>query len=238
MSKDTRWRLDKLLSHVLPTTRTSAQRLVRAGRVTVDDVEAEDASAHVDPTRQIVKVDDEPVGSPDPLVLVMHKPPGVISATEDEHDRTVLDLVPERLRRRNLAPVGRLDKDTTGILLLTDDGALSHALTHPRRHVPKVYEVSYSGELAADAVARTAAGLRLDEATECLPAELELAAPGRARLTLREGKHHQVKRMIAVLGGEVTALHRSQIGPLALPPELAPGEVRELTGQERALLGR
>ncbi|MFO0748753.1 MAG: pseudouridine synthase [Myxococcota bacterium] len=235
MSKDTRWRLDKLLSHVLPTTRSSAQRLVRAGRVRIDETPAEDPATHVEPARQTVYVDDAPIAPPGPIILVMHKPAGVVSSTDDARDQTVIDLVPHALRRRTLAPVGRLDKDTTGLLLLTDDGPFAHVMTHPRRHVPKVYQVSYSGELTPDAVERVAAGLSLGDES-CLPAELALTGPGAARLVLHEGKHHQVKRMISVLGGLVTALHRTRIGGLELPPDLAPGDVRLITEAELAQL--
>jgi len=227
-------RLDKILSHALGVPRREAHAMARAGRVLVDGALVTDPGARVDAARQRIEADGRHVPPPGPTLLLLHKPAGVVSATEDDVDRTVLDLVPVDLRRRGLAPVGRLDKDTTGLLLLSDDGELIHALTHPRRHVDKVYEVTFEGALAADAEARVAAGLQLGDGTTCLPARLELAGPGRARMTLHEGKHHQVKRMIAVLGGVVTALHRVAFGPLALPDDLAPGALRPASEDERA----
>jgi len=232
----TLWRIDKLLARVLPTTRSAAQKLTRSGRVTVDGELERDASRHVDPRRQVVLVDDHPIPSADPLLLMMHKPAGVVSATEDALEKTVLDLVPRALQRRDLAPIGRLDKDATGLLLLGEDGQLAHALTHPRRHVAKVYAVTFSGRLADDALTQVSVGLRLADGTTYLPAELVMIDDTHAELTLREGKYHQVKRMIAALGGVVTALHRTRFGPLVLPAELLPGEVRELSADERDLI--
>lgn len=231
-----RWRLDKLLSRVLPTTRNVAHKLIRSGRVTVDGVEERDSARIVDPRVQVVLVDGGGIASPDPLVLIMHKPAGVVSATEDDVEKTVLDLVPRAWQRKGLAPIGRLDKDTTGLLLLSDDGQLAHALTHPRRHVEKVYAMSYDGTLAPDAAARAAAGITLADGTTCLPATLVIEDAARATMTLREGKYHQVKRMMAALGGVVTGLHRVRFGPLELPVDLAPGDVRELTAEERRSL--
>lgn len=229
-------RIDKILSHALGVPRREAHAMVRHGEVTLDGEVVTDPGLRVDPMRRIITVEGRVVPPPGPTVLLMHKPAGVISATEDEHDRTVLDLVPADLRRRGLAPVGRLDKDTTGLLVLSDDGALAHALTHPRRHVDKAYRVTFEGALPADAAERVARGLVLADGTTCLPATLEPIDDASARLVLHEGKHHQVKRMIARLGAIVTALHRERFGPLALPPDLAPGAVRRATADERAAL--
>ncbi|MCC6623640.1 MAG: 16S rRNA pseudouridine(516) synthase [Deltaproteobacteria bacterium] len=229
-------RIDKILSHALAIPRRVAHALVRHGEVTVDGEVVTDPGQRVDPRRQVVVVDGRVVPAPGPTVLLMHKPAGVITATEDEHDRTVLDLVPADLRRRALAPVGRLDKDTTGLIVLTDDGALSHALTHPRRHVDKTYRVTFEGALPPDAAARVSAGLPLADGTTCLPASLDPVDASTARLTIHEGKHHQVKRMMAALGVVVTALHRERFGPLALPADLAPGAVRLASADEREAL--
>lgn len=229
-------RLDRFLAHALDISRTDAQKLVRRERVTVDGEPVRDPSMHVTGG---VALDGEPVIAFGRVVLMMHKPAGLLSATRDPSDRTILDLVPRELRPRDLAPVGRLDKDTTGLILLTNDGQLNHRLTHPRRHVPRTYRVHYEGALAEDAMARVAAGLRLEDQTELLPAELTLIGPGECRLVLHQGVYHQVKRMIAVLGGVVTALHREGFGPLVLDPEaLAPGAVRSLSGDELEALER
>ena len=148
-----------------------------------------------------------------------------------------LDLLSERLRRRGLRIAGRLDRATSGLLILTSDGALVHRLTHPARKLPKRYRIELDGELAADAVRRCAEGLLLPgEERETRPAELQLDGPGRATLVLREGRTHQVRRMMRALGAEVVGLHRDRIGDLDLPEDLGPGELRPLEPEERALL--
>ena len=147
----------------------------------------------------------------------------------------MLELFPEKLRR-GLFAVGRLDKDTEGLLLVTDDGALSHALMSPTRHVSKVYEAEIDGELVPDAAERFASGLTLRDGTECRPATLEQLPDGRVRVTLHEGKYHQVKRMIAACGATVTYLKRVQLGNVRLDERLAPGEFRELAAEELASL--
>ena len=159
----------------------------------------------------------------------------IITASRDERHDTVLELFPEKLRRGPFA-VGRLDKDTEGLLLVTDDGALSHALMSPTRHVSKVYEAEIDGELVPDAAERFASGLTLRDGTECRPATLERLPDGRVRVTLHEGKYHQVKRMIAACGATVTYLKRVQLGNVRLDESLAPGEFRELAAEELASL--
>jgi len=215
-------------------TRKEASALLRRRRVTVDGAVVTKAATHVDPERQTVRVGDAVIAYTARRVLMMNKPPGVVSATRDAVETTVLDLVPPDLRR-DLVPIGRLDKDTTGLLLLTDDGDLVHALTHPKRGVEKVYEADFEGELEG-APERFAEGVLLSDGTRCRPAGLVLLGAGRARVTVHEGRYHQVKRMIAACGGHVTALRRVAIGPLALDPGLAEGSVRLLTDDELALL--
>ena len=166
---------------------------------------------------------------------MLNKPAGVITATEDAHHETVMDLLPERFARMQVAPVGRLDKDTTGLLLLTNDGALAHRLLSPKRHVEKIYDVCYEETLVPDAVARCAAGIDLGDFTSA-PAALALLEEGHCRLTLREGKFHQVKRMLHALGGVVVALERVAFGGLALDAALAAGQWRLLSEDEVAQL--
>ena len=170
---------------------------------------------------------------------MLHKPAGLLSATEDRRQKTVLDLLPEHLRRRGLFPVGRLDKDTEGLLLLTDDGPLGHALLSPKNHVDKVYYAKVEGRLDRTDAEALAAGMVLGDGLHCLPAELEPLGDGsQCHVTLREGKYHQVKRMLAARGKPVVYLKRLSMGPIALDPALAPGEWRPLTGEEKALLRR
>ena len=168
--------------------------------------------------------------------VMLHKPAGVLSATEDTRQQTVLDLLPPELRRRSLSPVGRLDKDTEGLLLLTNDGALAHRLLAPRSHVDKVYYARVEGALEPADAAAFAAGMTLGDGLECLPAGLEILSPWECLVTLREGKFHQVKRMLAARGKPVTYLKRLSMGPLRLDPELAPGAFRMLTAEEKKAL--
>ncbi len=227
-------RLDKILS-AAGYGRREAKALIAQGRVTVDGVTVTAPEGKF-PSEAAVAVDG--AGLERGFVyLMMNKPSGVVSATEDARERTVLDLLDEPLRRRGLFPVGRLDKDTTGLLFLTDDGELAHALTSPRRHAEKVYEVTVSGVLTEADRAALAAGLTLGDGLVCLPAKLELTARSdMGLLTLREGKYHQVKRMMACLGKPVTALKRVAMGGVALDETLKPGQWRALTSEERSIL--
>jgi len=227
-------RLDRYLSQGTGIPRREVGPLVRRGRVMVQGELATVADQQVMPS-DVVLLDGKLVRAPGHLVLMLHKPAGYVSTTEDK-GKTVMELVPEALRHRDLAPIGRLDKDTTGLLLLTTDGALSHALTSPRRHVDKSYLAVLESELAADAETRFAEGIPLADGSLCRPAGLERLEPLRVRITLREGKFHQVKRMVAACGSSVVSLHRERIGPLWLDPELAEGEVRALSPDEIAAL--
>jgi 16S rRNA pseudouridine516 synthase len=164
---------------------------------------------------------------------MLHKPDGVVSSTDAPRDETVLSLLPKELRRIGLFPVGRLDKDTEGLLLLTNDGQLAHRLLAPGKHVDKVYYTEVDGALAPSDCEAFRQGITLGDGTECLPAELELLEePNQALVTLREGKYHQVKRMLASRGKPVTYLKRLSMGPLELDETLLPGEYRRLTGEE------
>ena len=233
-----RMRLDKLLAHLNCGSRKEVQAMIRAGRVQVDGVTERDPAAKVDADTAQIVLDGQAQHYQAQRYYMLNKPAGVITASRDERHDTVLELFPEEMRR-GLFAVGRLDKDTEGLLLITDDGALSHALMSPARHVDKVYEAEVEGELVPDAAARFAAGLELKDGTVCRPAQLE-AAPDLGenwvRVTLREGKYHQVKRMIAAVGGVVVRLRRVELGGLTLDPALAPGAFRVLTAQELTLL--
>ncbi|HYC79295.1 MAG TPA: pseudouridine synthase [Planctomycetota bacterium] len=235
-------RLDAFLAHAGVGSRSDVKRLIRGGRVTLDGVECRDAGEAV--RGRAVAVDGEPVAeAPRGVVLAMHKPIGVSSSHDPMEAPLVFDLVPEAYRAVPLECVGRLDRETSGLLLLTDDGALNHRLTSPKRHVIKRYRATFVGPLAADAVARFAAGMTLkDDDRPTLPATLTVdaapagTAPGRATVLLREGRYHQVRRMFAACGARVIDLHRDRIGGLDLPPDLAPGAMRPLSEDERARL--
>ena len=225
-------RLDKAVA-LTGLTRSEARRAIAAGRVQVDGQVARDAGMPVDPAR--VRLDGaEPVPSGEAYIMV-HKPAGVLTATEDRRLPTVVDLLPEPLRRRGLGPVGRLDRDVTGLVLLTTDGQLAHRLISPRRKAEKQYRAVCEGRLSETDVAAFADGLALSDFT-AKPAQLVILQAGEERsvadVILTEGKFHQVKRMFAAVGHPLVSLSRLRIGTLALDPELAPGEWRELRGDE------
>lgn len=229
-------RLDKLLANTGRWSRKEARELVKRGRVTVDGTVAR-AFDEKYPPEAVIEVDGERLVHSRGTYLMLHKPAGVLSATEDKRQKTVLDLLPPHLQRLGLFPVGRLDKDTEGLLLLTDDGPLAHELLSPKKHVDKVYFVRVEGRLDADDTAAFAAGMVLGDGLVCQSAGLEiLAEPDTALVTLREGKFHQIKRMLAHRGKPVRYLKRLSMGGLTLDPALAPGEWRHLEEEEIDLL--
>ncbi|MGN1007711.1 MAG: pseudouridine synthase [Butyricicoccus sp.] len=232
-------RLDKALSSLGCGSRKEVGAMIRAGRAAVNGQIVRDPSVKVTPAEDQLTLAGEPVRWRIGRYYMLNKPPGLVSARVDNLHETVLSLFPEK-ERPALFPVGRLDKDTEGLLLLTDDGAFAHALTAPRRHVDKVYAALVEGRLELSAPKRFAEGLMLADGTLCKPAVLEVLGQQdgmtRVEVTLREGKHHQVKRMIAAVGGHVAHLKRLSIGPLRLDDSLAPGAYRELTEEEVAML--
>jgi len=235
-SKMADMRLDKLLSHLNCGSRKETQAMIKAGRVTVNSIPIRDPAWKVSPETATITLDAQTITYQAQRYFMLHKPPGVITATRDERRQTVLDLFPNA-ERRGLFAVGRLDRDTEGLLLLTDDGAFSHALASPKHHVKKIYEALVEGELLPQAAERFQAGLILKDGVECRPAELEPMEESQwFRITLYEGKYHQVKRMLAAVGGKVVRLRRVQIGELRLDPALQPGQFRPLTEQELMIL--
>ena len=231
-------RLDKVLAGTGRWSRREVKDLVRQGRVRIDGVTARTAEEKLDPDAAAISVDGQPVETERFTYVMLHKPAGVLSATEDSRQSTVLDLLPPELRKRGLSPVGRLDKDTEGLLLLTNDGALAHRLLSPKSHVDKVYYARVEGTLEPADTAAFAAGMTLGVGLCCLPAGLEILSPGEALVTLREGKFHQVKRMFAAVEREVLTLHRETFGSLALDEALPCGQWRELTEAEASALYR
>lgn len=230
-------RLDKLLAGTGRWSRREVKELVRRGQVRVDGVIAAAAEQKIDPSAAVT-VAGETVALGGCTYLLLHKPAGVLTATEDRRQPTVLELLPAEYRRRGIAPVGRLDKDTTGLLLLTDDGELAHRLLSPKYHVDKRYLAQVDGALGQADVEAFAGGITLADGTECLPAGLELLSEHRCIVTLRQGKFHQVKRMLASRGAPVVTLHRLSMGALTLPETLLPGQWRPLTETEVNTLRR
>lgn len=231
-------RLDKLLAATGRWSRREVKGLVKAGRVLVDGVPAAAPEQKLDPDRSRVLVDGEEAVFREFTYVMLNKPAGVLSATEDARQETVLDLLPPELRRRGLFPVGRLDKDSEGLLLLTNDGDLAHRLLSPKYHVDKVYYIRTDAPLTEEDRAAFAGGVLLADGTECLPAGLEPLGDGRdALVTLHEGKFHQIKRMIASRGAAVCRLKRLSMGTLVLDEGLRPGGFRLLNEEEVMKIG-
>lgn len=231
-------RLDKILSATGKWSRREVKLLVKQGRILVDGRPAAAPEQKVDPAAMEITVDGADIGYRRFTYLMLHKPAGVLSAVEDKRQQTVLDLLPQELQRQGLSPVGRLDKDTEGLLLLTNDGDLTHRLLSPRYHVDKVYYARVDGRLEPSDRQAFAAGMTLGDGLECMPAGLEILGPDEALVTLQEGKFHQVKRMLAARGKPVLYLKRLSMGDLQLDEGLQPGEFRHLTAEEVALLQR
>lgn len=228
-------RLDKYLSERTGMTRSESRKAITKGRVAVNGAVCRKADTQVAEAPAIA-LDGMPLaGAYQKYVYIMlHKPEGVVSASRDKRDTTVVDLVAGRYPRRELFPAGRLDKTSTGFVLLTDDGALAHDLLAPARHVEKQYRVTLDTPLTDAMRAGFAAGVTLADGQTLAPAEVEPAGkdPCVVRVTLRQGVYHQIKRMFGVYGAGVNALHRESIGGVPLDPDLAPGQWRELTAQE------
>lgn len=231
-------RLDKLLAGTGKWSRREVKALVRQGLVRVDGRLAASAEDKCDPAAAVVTVAGETVALHRFTYVLLHKPAGLLTATEDRKQPTVLDLLPPELRRIGLAPVGRLDKDTEGLLLLTNDGELAHRLLSPKYHVEKRYLARVDGELSAADAEAFARGMTLGDGLECLPAGLEVLPDRVCIVTLREGKFHQVKRMLAARGAPVLYLKRLSMGPLTLDDSLAAGAYRLLRAEEISALYR
>lgn len=220
-------RLDKFLSDCGAGTRSQVKLLLKAGRVTVDGIPVRDGSLKVGPDANIC-LDGEPMGKTGRLVVMLNKPAGYITATVDPVDKTVMELLPPELRNKDLKPVGRLDKETEGLLLFINDGDLLHRLISPKKEVPKVYYARHEGTATQEDVKAFQEGLTLRDGTVCRSATLEPLGPGESLVTVCEGKYHQVRRMLASRGMPVTYLERRQEGALTLG-ELPRGDVVILT---------
>lgn len=223
-------RLDKFLCDSGAGTRSQVKGLLKAGRVTVNGATETDGSRKLDPQTAEVILDGKTLCGRQRAVVMMNKPEGYVTATEDR-GATVMDLLPEEMTHLDLKPVGRLDKATEGLLLFTNDGDLLHRLISPKKEVPKVYYARHEGTAGAEDVAAFAQGLTLRDGTKCLPARLEPLGAGESRITLREGKYHQVRRMMASRGMTVTYLERVREGELTLE-NLGRGKCRFLTEEE------
>lgn len=225
-------RLDKIISSQLNLSRSIARGDIRKGKVRVDGVTVKDPSASFDPNLACVEYCGQAVEFKEHIYLVMNKPKGVLCATQDKRKTTVVELVPEKLRRSGIFPVGRLDRDTTGLLLLTDDGDFAHRVISPKSDIPKKYEVELDAPISSEAVEKFQNGIQLADGTQCKPAQLTIIEQNKVLVVISEGKYHQIKRMFGTIGLGVNELCRISIGGLALPLNLSQGECRELTKSE------
>ena len=228
-------RLDKFLCDSGVGTRSQVKVILKAGRVTVDGKVERDNGRKIDPQVNVIALDGETLGGKRRIVLMLNKPAGFVTATEDAAERTVMELLPTQYRHFDLKPVGRLDKATEGLLLFTNDGDLLHRLISPKKEVPKIYYARHEGTATAEDVEAFAAGLTLRDGTVCLPAKLDPLGAGESLITVCEGKYHQVRRMMASRNMTVLYLERRCEGPLELG-DLPRGQVRELPDSEIAIL--
>ena len=224
-------RLDKFLTNAGVATRSQVKVILKSGRVRVDGIAVKDGSVKIDPDKQTVTLDGEIIGGRRRMVVMLNKPEGFVTSTEDPRDKTVMELLPKEYAGQDLKPVGRLDKATEGLLLFTNDGDLLHRLISPKKEVPKTYYAKHEGTAGAADVEAFAAGLTLRDGTVCLPAKLEPLGPGESLITVCEGKYHQVRRMMASRQMTVLYLERRQEGNLTLG-DLSRGQVRELSEAE------
>ena len=225
-------RLDKFLSSQTALSRKEAQKAIKEKRVLLNGAVVRAVDTKVDTQADTVSLDGQPLTYQQYVYYMMDKPEGVVSATKDREERTVLELLPPELRRDGLFPAGRLDKDTTGLLLITDDGDFAHRMLSPKKHVHKRYEATLDREPDSGIVSAFEAGVVLGDGTVCKSGQAELFGGRRVAVEISEGKYHQVKRMFASLGYHVEALRRVAIGGLALDAQSKPGDMRVLTAEE------
>ncbi|KRL84289.1 pseudouridine synthase [Ligilactobacillus apodemi] len=232
-------RLDKYLATVGVGTRSAVKKILKQKQVTVDEITVTDGKLQIDPNTAKVKVGEQVLNYQANYYYMLNKPKGVVSATKDQQ-KTVLDLLGKKERSQKLFPVGRLDKDTTGLLLLTNDGALSHELLAPKKHVAKVYRAQIAGGVSQETCSAFAKGISLKNGEQTKPAQLRILAvdlktqKSEVEITISEGKYHQIKRMFGAVGMRVLELKRLQMGSLKLDQNLALGKFRPLTENELA----
>lgn len=227
-------RIDKLLAGAGTLSRKEVKALVRAKRIALNGKTVTDAGQKADIACDMICVDGKPIVLKKHIYIMLHKPAGVVSASDSDREKTVVDFVPDSLRRGGLFPAGRLDKDTTGFVLITDDGDFAHRILSPKNHIEKTYLVTLESPLTDADVAVLERGILLRDGTQFLPASVEIISQDKmqAQIKICEGKYHQIKRMFSAVGNRVTALHRTHMGALALDTSLAAGTCRELTTSE------
>lgn len=229
-------RIDKILSSALKISRTDVKKLIKKQNVSVNGKHITDPNTKIDPSEDSINLNGQPVIYQEHVYIMMNKPKGVISASEDKSVPTVVDLVPEKLKKAGLFPAGRLDADTTGFVLITDDGDFAHRILSPKKHVEKTYIALLEKEISDSDIERFKNGIELRDGTLCLESKLERLSDRYVSVVIHEGKYHQIKRMFAALGNRVIELHRVSIGSLSLDENLKEGECREITNDELKLI--
>ncbi len=233
-------RLDKLIALNCNVSRKDARKLIKDAAVTVNSRVCLRAEELVDSDIDDIEVKGYNFTAKEHIYIMLNKPKGVVSATRDPAKKTVIDVIPDEMRRRSIFPAGRLDRDTTGLLIITDDGAFAHRIMSPAHHVFKTYQATLSFPIDENDIAKLESGITLGDGTECLPAKVKAFTTDEglpaAEIRIREGKYHQVKRMFHALGNNVEQLRRIQIGSLKLDTSLSEGECRELTPEELELV--
>ncbi len=227
-------RLDKIIAGAGTLSRRDVKELVRAGRISVNGVPAVDAGQKADTDCDEICLDGKAITLKKHIYIMLNKPIGVVSASESGQEKTVVDLVPFTLRRNGLFPAGRLDKDTTGFVLITDDGAFAHRILSPKNHIEKTYAADLAAPLSDMDVCRLQEGIQLRDGTQLRPAQVRILTENRMQVEIRicEGKYHQIKRMLAAVGNRVERLERTHMGALALDANLPRGACRELSAAE------
>ena len=231
-------RLDKIIASQGQYSRSEVKKLVKDGRVTLDGVTVKSSDVKADPNKNIIAIDGKSIGYKKHLYIMLNKPQGVVSATEDTDHKTVIDLIPKELKRDGLFPAGRLDGDTVGFVLVTDDGDFAHRILSPKNHIMKTYHATLQRPVTQEDIDAFRNGIELKDGTLCLEAQVRPIDGDEpiAEIKICEGKYHQVKRMFAALGNKVVFLKRVKMGELSLDENLKEGQCRELTDEELQLI--
>ncbi len=232
-------RLDKIIANSGTMSRKEVHRLIKSGAVSVNGITTKDRGFCIDPETAQIKINGQPVSLEKYVYIMLNKPEGVVSATKDPAEKTVVDLVPAEFKKKNLFPAGRLDRNTTGFVLITDNGDFAHKILSPKNHIEKTYEARLAEKIDEASLIKVAEGITLGDGTECLPAKVKVLEDGEKPLIeikICEGKYHQIKRMFAAVGNAVAELRRVKMGELPLDESLAPGECRVLSKEEVELI--
>lgn len=234
-------RLDKIIANSGTLSRKEVHRLIKSGAVSVNGITTKDRGFCIDPETAEIKINGQAVSLEKYVYIMLNKPEGVVSATKDPTEKTVVDLVPAELKKKNLFPAGRLDRNTTGFVLITDNGDFAHKILSPKNHIEKTYEARLAERIDEESLKKVADGITLGDGTECLPAKVRVLEDGEnplIEIKICEGKYHQIKRMFAAVGNAVIELKRVKMGELPLDESLAPGECKILSKEEVELINK